>query len=214
MSGSVEHLESEWRKDAARFSSSEAPEIFNNLISRHSEPQRHYHGLSHLSALLALLAKHAPHLAGGSAPRLALWWHDAIYNSTAKDNEDQSAILARDHLGRLGASAALIEDVVQIILITKNHWAGGSTGDGDYFLDADIAILGAPPAVYSAYTAGVRQEYSWAPDDAFRAGRSAFLSKALTWPRLFRTEVFETTYATQARTNMQFELAGLSRSAS
>jgi predicted metal-dependent HD superfamily phosphohydrolase len=209
MSGSVSILESEWRLDVSRFSISNADEIFSDIVARHSEPQRRYHGLSHLSALLDLLTKHAAHLSPGSAPRLALWWHDAIYDPTAKDNEEQSAILARDHLGRLGAHTALINDVETIILITKNHWAGGSTGDGDYFLDADIAILGAPLSIYDAYTADIRQEYSWAPDDAFRAGRSAFLSKALTWPRLFRTDIFEATYASQARANMQRELTSL-----
>lgn len=214
MSGSLHQLKSEWRKDAARFSASEAPAIFVNLVARHSEPQRHYHGLSHLTALLDLLAKHAPHIQPGSANRLAIWWHDAIYDPTAKGNEEQSAILARNDLAELGAPAGLIEDVAAIILATKNHWAGPSLGEHDLFLDADIAILGAPPAIYDAYTAAVRKEYAWAPDDAFRAGRSAFLTKALTWPRLFRTDTFEASYATQARSNMQRELALLTGSTS
>lgn len=212
MSGSVEHLESEWRKDAARFSASEAPKIFASLIARHSEPQRDYHGLSHLTALLALLNKHAPHIAPGSPNRLAIWWHDAIYDPTAKDNEEQSVVLARADLAKLGASSVLVEDVATIIFATKNHWAGPSLGEHDLFLDADIAILGAPHAIYDAYTAAVRKEYAWAPDDAFRNGRSAFLSKALTWPRLFRTDTFETAYAAQARANIQRELAALTGS--
>lgn len=210
MSGSLHQLESEWRKDAARFSASEATTIFNGLVARHSEAHRHYHGLSHLTALLTLLDKHAPQVHPGSANRLAIWWHDAIYDPTAKDNEEQSASLARKDLTKLGAPSNLIEDVADIILATKNHWAGPSLGDYNLFLDADIAILGAPPAIYDAYTSAVRKEYAWAPDDAFRAGRAAFLSTALTWPRLFRTDVFETAYAAQARANMQRELARLS----
>lgn len=209
MSGSVEHLESEWRKDAARFSASKAPEIFAGLIARHSEPQRHYHGLSHLTALLALLDKHAPHIQPSSPNRLAIWWHDAIYDPTAKDNEEQSAILARNDLAKLGAPSDLIDDIATIILATKNHWAGPLLGEYDLFLDADIAILGAPPATYDAYTAAVRKEYAWASDDAFCAGRSVFLAQALTWPRLFRTDTFETAYAAPARANMQRELATL-----
>lgn len=214
MKASLVHLESEWRKDTACFSSSEAAGIFQALIARHSEPQRHYHGLSHLTALLHLLAKHASQTPPGSANRLAIWWHDAIYDPTAKDNEEQSAILARNDLAGLGAPVDLIDDVARTILATKNHWAGPSLGEHDLFLDADIAILGAPPAIYDAYTAAVRKEYSWAPDDAFRAGRSAFLTDALTWPRLFRTDVFETAYAEQARANMRREHATLTGAAS
>ncbi|MFT3725323.1 MAG: hypothetical protein QM773_17270 [Hyphomonadaceae bacterium] len=209
MSGTIAHLESEWLKDAARFSASDASQIFENLFARHSEPQRHYHGLSHLTALLDLVTRHAPQIKPGSPNRLAIWWHDAIYDPTAKDNEEQSAVLARDHLAKLGAPPDLIDDVATIILATKNHWVGSSLGEHDIFLDADIAILGAPPAIYDSYTAAVRKEYAWAPADAFRAGRSAFLTNALTRPRLFRTDTFETAYANQARANMRRELTSL-----
>jgi predicted metal-dependent HD superfamily phosphohydrolase len=205
----IAHLETEWWKDVARFPPAIASEIFSDIVARHSEPQRRYHGLGHLTALLDLLAKHARQVQPGSPSRLAIWWHDAIYDPTRPDNEEQSAILARDHLARLGAPSDLIEDVAAIILQTKNHWAGPTAGEGDLFLDADIAILGAPPGIYDAYTTGIRDEYAWASDDAFRAGRSAFLTKALTWPRLFRTETFEAAYAQQARTNMQRELTAL-----
>jgi predicted metal-dependent HD superfamily phosphohydrolase len=202
-------LESEWRKDVALLSSFEAVPIFQDLIARHSEPHRRYHGLGHLIALAELMNAHAPHIAPGSASRLAIWWHDAVYNPQARDNEERSSDLAGEHLIRLGAPTELIEQTCTIILMTKNHWDGSSADDGDSFLDADIAILGAPPATYDTYAANVRQEYAWAPDDAYRAGRSAFLKSALARARLFRTDVFETTYASQARANMQRELTTL-----
>jgi predicted metal-dependent HD superfamily phosphohydrolase len=202
-------LENEWRKDAARLSTSATPEILADLLARHSEPQRRYHGLGHLTALAELMNAHAPHIAPGSAPRLAIWWHDVVYNPQARDNEERSSDLAGEHLIRLGATTELIEQTCTIILMTKNHWNGPSIGEGDYFLDADIAILGAPPGVYDTYAANVRQEYAFASDDAYRAGRSAFLKSALARSRLFRTLVFETTYAAQARANMQREIASL-----
>ncbi len=209
MSGSLAHLEGEWRKDVARFSASRAAEIFKDLVARHSEPQRHYHGLGHLTALLGVLSKHAPQILPGSPCRLAIWWHDAIYDPTKHDNEELSAALARDHLARLAVPSSVIDETASIILMTKNHWLGPSAGEGDYFLDADIAILDAPPAIYDAYTAGVRQEYAWAPEPGFRAGRAAFLTNALTWPRLFRTDAFEAAYADPARANMRRELNAL-----
>jgi predicted metal-dependent HD superfamily phosphohydrolase len=183
--------------------------IGKDILDRHTEPQRRYHGESHLLALIELMDAHAPHIASGTPPRLAIWWHDAIYNPQARDNEERSADLAREHMHTLRIAATLIDETCRIILMTKNHWGGPSAGDGDYFLDADIAILGAPSAVYDAYAANVRQEYAFAPDDLYRAGRSAFLNSALARPRLFRTGVFESTYAAQARTNMQRELASL-----
>ncbi|MEZ6028165.1 MAG: hypothetical protein R3C46_00290 [Hyphomonadaceae bacterium] len=209
MSGSISRLESEWLKDAARLSASKAAPILQDVLTRHAEPHRRYHGANHLVALFDLLAHHAPHIVRGSAPRLAIWWHDAIYDPQAHDNEARSADLAYSHLLQLGAPATLIEETVRLIHQTTNHWSGGLYGDGDYFLDADIAVLGAPPEVYDQYAAGVRHEYAWAPDDAYRAGRSTFLVGALDRPRLFRTDAFETAYAEQARINMRRELTTL-----
>jgi predicted metal-dependent HD superfamily phosphohydrolase len=211
MSGSLAILENEWRKDVAAFPASDAEKAgaFEDLVVRHSEPQRRYHGLGHLSALFELLDAHAPHIAAGTPPRLAVWWHDAVYDPQASDNEQKSAVLAREHFVALGAPPELVGQTQEIILRTTNHFAGPSLGDGDFFLDADIAILGAPPHVYDAYASGVRQEYSWAPDELFKPGRSKFLVAALAIPQLFRTPAFEKAFTEQARANMARELASL-----
>jgi predicted metal-dependent HD superfamily phosphohydrolase len=200
-------LGAEWRKDVERYAAPAGATVFGDLILRHSEPQRRYHGQGHLCALFYLMALHAPHIAPGASPRLAIWWHDAIYDPQARDNEERSADLAGTHLAELGAPAALIQTTANLILMTRNHWSGPSAGDGDYFLDADIAILGAPPQVYDRYASDVRQEYAWAPDPVWRTGRSAFLQSALARPRFFRTDAFETAYGQQARINMAGELA-------
>jgi predicted metal-dependent HD superfamily phosphohydrolase len=200
-------LEAEWRKDAARISAQPAATIFDDLMTRHGEARRRYHCQKHLSALFYLMTLHAPHIPPGASPRLAVWWHDSIYDPQARDNEERSADLAREHLTQLGAAAALIQTTANLILMTRNHWSGPSAGDGDYFLDADIAILGAPSQVYDRYAEDVRQEYAWASDPAWRAGRSAFLQSALARQRLFRTDAFETAYGQQARINMARELA-------
>jgi len=209
MSGSLALLEEEWRKDTAGLPRARANMIYESIFFRHNDPQRRYHGLSHLEALFALLHKHAPHIAAETPPRLAVWWHDAVYDPQARDNEENSADLARVQMAELGIVRPIIEETSRLILMTKNHWDGPSAGDGDCFLDADIAILGASPAAYDAYSKQVREEYSWAPDDRYRAGRSAFLNFVLARSRLFRTDAFETAYAAQARANMGRELSSL-----
>lgn len=206
-----ELLLEEWQSDIGLKGRDDGP-IWNDTVRRHTERHRRYHGLAHLSALKKLMWKHAfpAGIYARTPPHLAIWWHDAIYDPQARDNEERSADLARTDLTRLGIEPGAIEETCRLILMTKNHWSGGSAGDGDYFLDADIAILGAPSAIYDEYTKHVREEYSWASDDAFQAGRSAFLRAALARERLFRTNVFEAAYAGQARINMQRELDRLS----
>jgi predicted metal-dependent HD superfamily phosphohydrolase len=204
-------LRQQWEFDIAAIGavSHAADRVLADIVARHGETHRRYHSQQHLVALFDLLDQHASHLLPGSPPRLAVWWHDLVYDPRAADNEEQSANIARQRLDALGAKAPVIDETVRLIVMTKNHWAGPSAGDGDYFLDADIAILGSPPDTYDAYAIAVRQEYAFAPDDAYRAGRSKFLEAALARPRLFRTDAFDAAYASQARTNIGRELAGL-----
>jgi predicted metal-dependent HD superfamily phosphohydrolase len=202
-------LAEQWRFDMSAHAAPWYGPVFNEIIYRHAETHRRYHGVQHLEALFQLLRLHAPHLPPGCPARLAVWWHDSIYDPQARDNEECSAELARQHLIKLGISHSVIGETLALILKTKNHWSGPAAGDGDYFLDADIAILGAPSAIYDRYAADVRTEYRWAPDDAYRAGRSAFLSAAIARPQLFRTATFQNAFDRQARINMRRELDGL-----
>lgn len=187
-------------------SQTDSDAVFYDILARHTEPHRRYHDVSHLETLFALLARYASHLSPGSAPRLAVWWHDAIYDSSSQDNEARSAALASRDLKHLGASGPRTREAAELIRRTRNHWEGASAGDGDFFLDADIAILGAEPDVYDAYVFAVREEYKFAPDAAWRAGRSAFLKSILARPRVFRTEAFETAFGNAARSNIEREL--------
>ncbi len=183
--------------------------VFQRLIDAHAEPHRRYHGLDHLRALFELLDMHATQAGNRSELDMAVWWHDAVYDPTASDNEDQSADMAQRDLTRLGAPTDVIDRTHALILATKSHFTAPSMADGDLFLDADIAILGAPAHVYDAYAGNVRTEYGFVPDDAFAKGRSGFLRHALSMPRLFRTDIFEGEFSKQARVNMQRELDAL-----
>ena len=64
-------------------------------------------------------------------------------------------------------------------------------------VEADLAILGAEPADYSAYVAGVRAEYAHVTDSEWSTGRSAVLQHLLQNPAL----------SARARANLTAELA-------
>jgi predicted metal-dependent HD superfamily phosphohydrolase len=70
-----------------------------------------------------------------------------VYEAKASDNDARSAALAQARLTELGATLDQVERVGALILATRNHWEAPDMGDGDYFLDVDIAILGAPPSI-------------------------------------------------------------------
>jgi hypothetical protein len=68
------------------------------LRQLYNEPTRHYHNNAHIEDLLGQLAQHHNAFDDPETVEAAIWFHDAIYDSTAKDNEAQSAALAADWL--------------------------------------------------------------------------------------------------------------------
>jgi predicted metal-dependent HD superfamily phosphohydrolase len=201
------NLEDEWARDMAALgiAADNAAPVFDEIRSQYASSLRHYHGLTHLRALLDLLQTYSPQPPGSPA-RLAIWWHDAIYDPLSSQNEVESAILAQSHLTQLGAKATVIERVCLLIEATKNHFSAPSFGSDDVFLDADIAILGAPHDVYMNYTKQIRAEYEMVPEPLFSMGRKQFLQNATKRPRIFKTDIYENAFGAQARANLAREL--------
>jgi len=65
------------------------------LISAYTAPDRHYHDLRHVEALLGLSDACASAITDRDAVEAAIWFHDAIYDTRRSDNEERSAALAR-----------------------------------------------------------------------------------------------------------------------
>lgn len=173
------------------------------LIRAWDEPQRVYHGQSHLIWLLDEADRRAALIRDRAFLGYAIWFHDAVYEPGRPDNETLSADWARTSLA---AEPNLAARVAHVIEMTKSHADGEADGDAALFLDMDVAILGAPWETYCAYAAGIRAEYPHIVDPAFAAGRGAFLAKQLEHERTFRTELYEDELGQQARANMTWEL--------
>jgi predicted metal-dependent HD superfamily phosphohydrolase len=183
------------------------------LAALYRQPGRHYHGLAHIEALLALAHEHRTEIADPEAVEAAIWLHDAIYDSRRSDNEARSAALAAEKLGPL-ASPKRLQRIVAMIEATATHALPdlqdeAAVRDAALFLDMDLSILGAPPAAFDSYETGVRREYAWVDDKAWRWGRAAVLRKFLARPNVFHTDIFRTRYEAQARDNIARSIAAL-----
>ncbi|MEQ9506823.1 MAG: hypothetical protein RLO80_11180 [Hyphomonas sp.] len=187
--------------------------LLAGLRVRYAEPQRHYHTWAHISALKLHYDRYAPYFARPAAVLWALYWHDAIYDPMAKDNEEQSAVLLEaDAAGHLPA-----EDVAfaaMMIRATAKHLVPDGLmpddkADLSLFLDMDLSILGAPPPVFDQYERDVRAEYAAVPDDAFRKGRAAILKNFLDRPRLYFTNICAARWEAAARDNLARSIAAL-----
>ncbi len=172
-----------------------ARQVGQSLLARWDEPHRRYHDRAHLRRMLNVLGPAVP-----ADLRLAAWYHDAVYDPRAIDNEERSAALAAAQLPALGVHPA---EVARLVLLTRDHAPDPADRAGVLLCDADLAILAAPEPEYAAYTAAIRAEYSFVPDPAFRTGRAAVLRRLLALPTLFHTHP---SWEPQARANLTHEL--------
>lgn len=178
------------------------------LLARWAEPHRRYHGLAHLTAVLARIDELAAYATDVEVVRLAAWFHDAVYDPTASDNEERSAVLAVTVLGGLRVDSASVAEVARLVLLTAAHAPGAEDRDGAVLCDADLAVLASAPPDYARYVAAVREEYAHLDDATFAAGRAAVLRSLLDRPSLFTTAHGRTSWEATARDNIVRELGG------
>ncbi|WP_033312243.1 hypothetical protein RFN58_19510 [Streptomyces iakyrus] len=180
------------------------------LLTRWQEPQRRYHTVGHLTAVLDRVDELERYADDPDVVRLAAWFHDAVYLPDRSENEERSARLAERALAEAGVPDAKTAEVARLVRLTVTHDPADDDPDGQVLCDADLAILASPPSAYAAYTAAVREEYHFVPSDAFREGRAAILRQLLDLPRLFRTPHGTTEWEATARYNLTAELEMLS----
>ncbi|MEU6416676.1 HD domain-containing protein [Streptomyces spiralis] len=182
----------------------------DNLLARWQEPQRHYHTLTHLTAVLEHVDVLEEYAADPDTVRLAAWFHDAVYLPERSENEERSARLAERALPEAGVPEAKTAEVARLVRLTVTHDPADDDPDGQVLCDADLAILASAPSGYAAYAAAVREEYHFVPNDAFREGRAGVLRQLLALPHLFRTPYAQRHWEATARYNITSELEMLS----
>lgn len=183
------------------------------LLGRWSEPQRHYHTVDHLSAVLRVIDEHAGLAPHPERVRLAAWMHDAIYDPRAlgDSNERDSAEFAEGLLTTLGVPGEVAAEVARLVGLTAGHTTGDDDRDGELLCDADLAVLAGDEERYAAYTAAVRREYAHVADDDFKAGRAQVLKALLELPTIYRLAPLREAWEEKARANLQREMLGPSQ---
>ena len=185
-----------------------AASVRDALIQRWAEPHRKYHTLQHLRECLALfdqrreLAQHPGEVA------VAIWFHDAIYDTQRHDNEAESAAWAAQVLQAAGAAAAVVERVHALVMATR-HDGAVATPDARLLVDIDLAILGAPTARYDEYERQVRDEYAHVPQALFRTKRAEILRLFLAREPLYLTPAFAALFEVAAKANLAHAIAAL-----
>ncbi|HMJ16077.1 MAG TPA: hypothetical protein VK524_31895 [Polyangiaceae bacterium] len=183
--------------------------VFDDLVARHGEPHRHYHTLRHVSACLEWLDRFYGLAERPEEVELALWFHDAIYDPRAPDNELRSAGLARSALSGLGVPSEAVGRVWQHIEATQHHQA--SNCDSALVVDLDLTILGAAPHAFARFEQQIRVEYAHVQETVFRAGRARVLESFSSRSEIFRAVPIRELLETRARANLERRIQELHR---
>ncbi len=195
-------MERRWLRLAEANSQPKPRETWKSLHRLYSAPDRAYHNLGHIRACLGWLEKVANDAQDPLSLEFTIWFHDAIYDTHARDNEAQSADFAVSSL----AAPIRVERVRDLILATQHREA--AEGDAGLICDIDLAILGSDSDAYHAYRGQIREEYGWVPDAEFFVGRIQVLRLFLSRPAIFATAPFRH-LESAARRNLEAEIRAL-----
>ncbi|MES2777919.1 MAG: hypothetical protein V4722_27310 [Bacteroidota bacterium] len=186
-----------------------AESLLSELSSMYASPHRHYHNLEHLRAMFKLLEHYKLEILAPDIVALSIFYHDAIYDSSAGNNEEASAEYAVGCLQKLSLAVNEIEWIKEAILATKSHQLPvdvSNQNDLAYLLDFDLAILSATWTEYKKYAGCIRKEYQQYNHFAYNIGRRKVLSHFLKKPFIYHTPGFKNEREAIARNNIKKEI--------
>ncbi|TDJ69045.1 MAG: hypothetical protein E2O38_14505 [Proteobacteria bacterium] len=173
--------------------------IYVDLVRRYSEPHRRYHTCDHIAHCLKQFDLAAELMDNCDAVEMGLWFHDAIYEPGAADNELESAQLFEEITN--DQQSLLKQSVYDLIMVTK-HPEHPKCLDEKFMVDIDLSSFALPWGVFIQDSQAVREEFSHVPDERFFAGHLKFLNSLVRRPTFFFTDFFQTRYEAIARKNI------------
>ena len=189
-----------------------------SILVPYTAQNRYYHNLTHITSTIKTLEE-TTHKTGSLsshsllACELALWFHDVVYDPKRSDNELLSAHELMVFVDTCDFDDMMFDTCVSAyhaIMATKHD--GSARGViGKYVVDADLSILGADETVFDQYERCVREEYAWAPDEAWVPGRTKMLEGFRKRERIYHTPEFIARFEEPARANLARSLRRLER---
>lgn len=196
-----------WTRALSGGESAAAKTVYGWLIELYGEPHRHYHTLNHIRHCLREFDRAAALMDDPDAVEMALWFHDAIYQPGAGDNERRSADLFRQWSdGR--ADPVFQQRVVDLVMATAHRELPGWR-DAGFVVDIDLSSFGLPWEACERDSRLIRAEFAEVADDQYYPGHLRFLGALQGRPTIFSTQFFQQRYEGVARENLERIIAGL-----
>lgn len=183
-------------------------DLFYRLIECYSEQHRKYHTTRHLEECFAHFNDVRSLTKEVGEVELAIWFHDAIYDTHSSDNEERSAEWAKESAVAAGLTLEQATRISGLVMATR-HSAIPKNSDAMILVDIDLAILGAEIGRFEEYELQIREEYSWVPEHLYRSGRGQILREFAEREWIYCTDYFRAAYEERARENIARSLARL-----
>lgn len=190
-----------WKRNATAPAAAIAERSWSCLMTHFSEPHRFYHNHGHLRHCLRELDGAADQIGNADVVEMALWFHDAIYDAGADDNEERSARLFESFAQRT-LNPQFIREVRDAILDTV-HKALPETGNARFVVDIDLSSFGLPWGEFMADSHDLRKEQMQFSDPEFYRRKCDFLKSLIDRNTIYATSYFRNRYEAAARTNIE-----------
>jgi len=178
------------------------------LQRRYGEPHRHYHTMQHLGECLAWFEREQALAERPGEVAIALWFHDAVYDVHAHDNEARSAEWARSAMLAAGAQPEAADRVRALVMATR-HDAVPEGRDAELLIDIDLSILGAEQPRFDEYERQVHAEYAFVPEAVRLPRRRAILQRFLAREAIYTTPRMHALLELRARANLARSIAAM-----
>lgn len=193
-----------WKRNAGTAAAEVAERSWSCLITRFSEAHRHYHDYKHMRHCLRELDGAAHRIGDADVVEMALWFHDAIYEPGAADNEIRSARLFESFAAPV-LNPNLTREVSSAILDTV-HKTLPEADNARFVVDIDLSSFGLPWPEFMADSHALRKEQMHLSDREFYQRKCAFLKSLIDRDRIYATQYFGNLYELAARTNIEHYL--------
>ncbi len=199
-------LESRFKNLCASLGTAQASlPLWDILAALYQVPPRSYHSLNHIADCLRVLDECPTPADDRPTLEFALWLHDCIYDSHAKDNEERSAAVAHVFAAALNLTPHRTQHILSLIMATK-HTGQPLSGDHALIVDIDLAGFGLPWPQSAATLRSIREEFHWVPIPDFRASQIRFLTALAQRPAIYHHQWFKDRFEAQARCNIAQQL--------
>jgi predicted metal-dependent HD superfamily phosphohydrolase len=205
----IDWLKHEWKVLASKYTEDATliSNYWDEIVQHYTSKSRYYHNLSHIYNMLLQAKDIQNAIEDYDAFRFSIWYHDIIYKSTKKNNEEKSAKFAQKRLKVFNFDEKRIKIIETVIKSTQKHdIVLNQNQDNAYLLDIDLSILGTEWTIYETYIQNIRKEYGIYPDFMYKKGRKKAMQHFLERKYIYFTDAYQNKFEVQARQNIEKEI--------